>query len=269
MSNYLVLINDFDILDKVKELGYTNFLFALKEYSIGYNDFTIDEIGKIDGNKYLLINRILNSTEIRVLENILINLTNINGLVFEDLGILEIVKTNHLDLELIYFHNHAGTNYETINFWLNEGIDSVVLSNEITAEEINEIQNNVIKPVSIIVLGHNQIMYSRRTLLTNYAKYHGIPNQNRLSLTTNNIHFDVVESEYGTVFYTKNIYNYFNVLNDNFKYAIVNLTLINNEDSIKVLSDIKNNKYSFDYLETSDGFLKQKTIFKLGVKNNG
>ena len=77
------------------------------------------------------------------------------------------------------------------------------------------------KQEDIIVLGHNQIMYSRRTLLTNYAKYHGIPNQNRLSLTTNNIHFDVVESEYGTVFYTKNIYNYFNVLNDNFKYFVL------------------------------------------------
>lgn len=269
MSNYLVLINDLDILEEVKELGYTNFLFALKEYSIGYNDFTVDEINQVVGNKYLLINRILSSNEIRLLEETLINLKDIKGIVFEDLGVLEIVKKNHLNFELIYFHNHAGTNYKTINFWLNEGIDSVILSNEITIDEIKEIQANVTKPVSIIALGHNQIMYSRRTLLSNYADYHHINCQKQLNLTTNSNHFIAVESTYGTVFYTKSIYNYFSAINDQYKYVIINLTLIKNDDAIRVLKDIKNEDYDFSYLDTSLGFLNQKTIFKLGVKNNG
>ncbi len=268
MSKHLVLVNNLILINDFKELGYTNFLFALKDYSIGYNGFSIDEINNIEANKYLFINRILNSKDIRALEQVLINTDGIKGIVFEDLGILEIVKKNHLDFELIYFHNHAGTNYKTINFWLNEGVDSVVVSNELTKDEISEITNKVNKPVSIIMLGHNQIMYSRRLLISNYNEYHHLDNPNKLNLETNNHHFIAVESPYGTVFYTKAIYNYFELSNLDFKYQIINLTLIDDGDAIKVLNDIKDNNYKFDYLETSDGFLTQKTIFKLGGKKH-
>ncbi|MBO4245983.1 MAG: U32 family peptidase [Bacilli bacterium] len=268
MSNYLVLINNLDNFNEIKELGYTNFLFALKEYSIGYNAIEVEEINKLSGNKYLLINRILDSREIRLLEDLLVSLTDIKGLVFEDLGILKIVKKHNLPLELIYFHNHAGTNYETINFWLNEGMDSVLISNEITASEINEITSKANKPLVLMVFGHNQIMYSRRSLLTNYAKYHQIDKKDKLALETNNNHFIVLEQEYGTVFYTKNIYNYFSLKNGQYRFMLVNTVLLSREEELKVLKDIKNEDYTFNYLDTSEGFLNTKTIFKLGGKSN-
>ena len=209
MSNYLVLVNNLSLINKYKELGYTNFLFALEDFSIGYETFKTQDI---PSDSYILVNRILDSNEIRVLEDILVK-SSIKGIVFEDLGILTIAKKNNLNIDLIYFHNHAGTNYETINFWLNEGVNSVVLSNELTKEEIKEITLKVNKPVSIIIWGHNQVMYSRRKLLTNYSLYHHIPYEKVLNLDTNNHYFIAVESEYGTVFYTKDIYNYF-ALND-------------------------------------------------------
>ena len=268
MSKYLVLVNNLSLIKNYKELGYTNFLFALKDYSIGYNGFSVDEIMNIDGNCYLFINRILDSSEIRALEQILINLNNIKGLIFEDLGVLEIAKKNHLDLELIYFHNHAGTNYETINFWLDEGVDSVVVSNELTKEEIEDIVSKVNKPVSIIILGHNQIMYSRRLLITNYNEYHHLNNPKIINLQTNNEHFILVESPYGSVFYTQAIYNYFELNKLDFKYQIINLGLIDDDNSIQVLTDIKNNNFEFKYLNTSRGFLGLKTIFKLGGKKH-
>ena len=268
MSKYLILVNNLILINDFKELGYTNFLFALKDYSIGYSDFDLSEINAVNANKYLLINRILDSNEIRNLEQILINLVDIKGIVFEDLGVLEIAKKHNLDVELIYFHNHAGTNYKTINFWLNQGICSVVLSNELTKDEIINIKKEVKKPASIIMFGHNQIMYSRRLLISNYNEYHQLNNPKTIDLETNSNHFIAVESNYGTVFYTKAIYNLFELNDDDYKYKIINLVQISDDDAIKVLTDIKNNDYKFIYLETSRGFLDKKTIFKLGGKKH-
>lgn len=268
MSNYLILVNNLDIYKYAKEVGYTTFLFALKDYSIGYSSFDLDTINNLDSNNYLLINRILESNDILNLKTILKNDLNIKGIIFEDIGVYELVKELNKDYEMIYFHNHAGTNYETINYWLELGVDSVVISNEITKEEINEIINKTNKPLVLTLLGHNQVMYSRRQLLTNYNLYNNINCANELDLKTGNSEFILVESNYGTVFYTKDIYNYFSVKSDLLKYQLINMVLIDNENVKKILDDIKKEEYEFSYLNPSLGFLNTKTIFKLGGKNN-
>ncbi len=265
MHNYLVSINNLDIYEKLKKVGYTTFLFALKDYSIGYNSFLLSEIENLDSNNYILINRLLDCESITNLKEELKHMKNITGIVFEDIGVLKIVKDLKLDVKLIYFHNHAGTNSKTINFWLNQGIDSVFLSNEITSEEVKLITSNVNKKVVISIFGHNQVMYSRRLLLSNYAIYHDLPKKNIANLKVLDYEFIALENEYGTVFYTNDIYNYTSLLKYPAYLYYLNTSLIKDEEILNVLTLFAQNNNAFNDYKCS-GFLEQKTIFKLGER---
>lgn len=260
MNNYLYLITNLNIYNKLKEAGNNAFLFALEGYSVGYPAFSLNELSNLDGLKYLLINRILTPNDIDSLRLVLKDMKDIKGIVFEDIGVFDLVKELNLDIFLIYFQNHAGTNYETINFWLEQGIDSCVVSNEITKEEIEEITKKVIKPVTLIGFGHNQVMYSRRSLLSNFQDFTNISRSNLVDLDTGKDQFISFENDYGTVFYTKEIYNYLSLSNLNFKYIIINTVLLSMDEVMQVCNN------QIDY-PTSEGFLNTKTIFKVGKKD--
>ena len=62
MKKEKILINIEDLNDyyEYKKIGYNNFLFAIDEFSIGYNSFKISDIKELDCNKYLLINHFFN-----------------------------------------------------------------------------------------------------------------------------------------------------------------------------------------------------------------
>ena len=136
ISKILLVLDNFDYLDDYRKVGITTFLFPLKEYCVGYNDFSLEEINKCDvSNKYILINRVLDCKGIDEFKKIIKKFKNIKGLVFEDIGIYQSVKKIGLDLELILFQNHFNCNKESINFWLDR-VDSVVVSNELTFNEL-------------------------------------------------------------------------------------------------------------------------------------
>ena len=62
LTNYLVSINNLNDINIYKKAGITTFLFALKDYSIGYETtFTTNEINNLNVTKYVLINTLLNS----------------------------------------------------------------------------------------------------------------------------------------------------------------------------------------------------------------
>ena len=92
LNNYLVTVNNLEIIDELKKVGVSTFLFPLKDYTVGFpNTFLITDIK--EENSFIFINRILTSDEIDNLKLIINNLpNNIKGIMFDDLGILEIVK---------------------------------------------------------------------------------------------------------------------------------------------------------------------------------
>ena len=201
-NKFLVSINSFDDIEVYKKVGITTFLFPLEGYTVGYPGvFNVLQINEVkEKNIYVLINRILNSQDIDNLKELLLKL-KVKGLVFEDIGVFNLVKKLKLDLELIFFPNHFNTNYQSINAFLNKGIDSAVVSNEITKKEIEDITKNAIKPVVLQVFGYNMAMYSRRLLLDNYAKAYNLEKQNPLEIRENvsKHKFLVYENNYGTV----------------------------------------------------------------------
>lgn len=258
-SKLLININKIEEIAEYKKIGITNFLFAVKGFSIGYNTFELNEIPE---DSYLLINRVMDTKSIEELRLRKDELTKFKGIIFEDLGVYNILRD--LEIELIWFQNHFTINNESMRFWLSR-VDSAVIGNEITSTEIESIIENASKPLVLNVLGKNQIMYSRRTLLSNFNKYNNLDNFNDMTLDVHGTkdEFFARENELGTVIYNNEYFNYLefakSLNEDKIKfYLIMNLDLNPND-----LEEILNGK-SFG----NDGFLNKKTVYKMSEYND-
>ena len=255
MKKILININNLDEIKEYKEIGITNFLFAVKDLAVGYKTFALSEIPK---ESYILLNRVMDASAIELVRSLKEELLTFKGIIFEDLGIYNMFKDE--DTELIWFQNHFGTNTSSINYYLDHGCESAFISNEITKEEIIDIVNNVHKPVILTVLGRNQIMYSRRTLLSNFNKYNNLDDYNDMTLDVmhNECTFKAHEDKFGTVVYNNEYFNYVPMMNevnnDNIKYFYVyNLDLKPSE-----VKEILEGKPFGD-----TGFLNKKTVYKM------
>ena len=250
----LININNLNEVEEYKKIGINNFLFALEGFSVGYESFKLSDIPK---DSYILINRVLDSKDIDSLKTIKEDLLKFKGIIFEDLGVYQIFKDT--SLELIWNQAHFATNLTSINIWLDK-VSSAVVSNEITSKEITDIVSGVKKPVIFNVFGKNMIMYSRRTLLSNFNKYNELEKYNDMVLGENhtNNNFLVKETEYGSAFFNNEYFNYIEfskTLNDdNIKfYLVLNLDL--DVDTISKVLD--GEEYG------NDGFLNKKTVYRM------
>ena len=259
-NRYIINVDRLDYIDEYKECGINTFLFALKDCSIGYKEFSFKEIESINlENKYLLINRVLDNNDIDKLKELLPKFKTIKGIFYEDIGIYNLAKD--LDLELILFQNHFNTNSYSINYWLDK-VDSVVVSNELTLEELKYITENVKKDIVLHLYGHNQVMYSRRLLLSNWSKNFKIVNkkENLIEDISSHVKFRVLESDYGTIMYSDKIFNGKELLVlKNVKYFYINPTLISHDLVMDFLNDINNHSSN----DEDSGFLYKETVYKL------
>ncbi len=261
MSKILISVDNAKYIEDYRKAGIDAFLFALKGYSVGYNTYSLEEIEKIDvSNKYILINRLLDSFEVDSLKDVLKNIKGIKGIVYEDIAIYMIAQELNLDVELIFFQNHFGTSLPEVNFWLDR-VDSMFISNEITKDEINGILDGVKKDVCLHLYGYNQVMYSRRLLLSNWSEEFDIPykDTNVIVDKATKVKFRAMENEYGTVMYSEKIFNGKELLDSkHVKYFYVNPIMIDHD---MVMDFISNINHSSDLED--DGFLHKETIYKL------
>lgn len=259
MSNILIYVDKLEYISDYRKAGVSAFLFGLSDYCVGYNTYTLDDIKNVEvSNKYLLINRVLDCKAIDELKVILKDISGIKGIVFEDIGLVNVLKD--YDVEKILFQNHFGTNKESINFWLDR-VDSVFVSNEITYEEIDYICKNVKKDVVLHLYGYNQVMYSRRLLLSNWSDRFNIEKKstNVISDISSGIKFRAMENEYGTVMYSQNVFNGSRLLGlDSVKYYYVNTTMIDHD---VIMDFLCNKEHSSE--DEDNGFLDRETIYKL------
>ena len=159
MSKLLVLVQNSSIINKIKEVEKATFLFPLEGYSVGYPvTFKLNEIEEFGA--YILVNRLLDEKSIESLKELFKDFPkNIKGIVFEDLGVLELVKD--LDITKILWQNHLNASFLTVNGYL-KYVDSVMVSTDITEEEISLIVSKAEKPLVLPVRGYTPVMYSRR-----------------------------------------------------------------------------------------------------------
>ena len=258
----LVRVNNLGEIEEYKKLGISNFLFPLDDFSIGYNSFKLDELINIKENIYLLVNRVLDNEGIDKFKGISDKLSFVKGIIFEDVGIYQILKNSNIPL--IWNQNHFAVNSKSINIWLQK-VESAVISNELEESELIYILNNVKKKVILPVLGLNMAMYSRRSLLSFYNEYKGLNDIKRAIIKTNNDkEFIAVQNEYGTVLFYKNYYNLIKETSkfndDNILFYYLDPNMVNTNE----MNDIINGKYN----DFKNPFYENKTVYRIGDLND-
>ena len=257
MKNKLVTVINREIINDLRGINGVDLLYPLKSFCVGYEiEFSIDEI---DG--YILVNRILEDKDLNLLEKLLAN-SKAKGMVFDDLGIIEIVKD--LPMTKILLLDHIATNYESINYYL-EYVDSVIVTNDLNKDEIEEILKKANKPLVVNVFGLKTLMYSRRLLLSNYAIFHNLKIERKIDATISPLkYFKIIENDYGTKFYAGKYFNGLELLNYSnvlfYWYDLIDL------EPDKILSLIKDNK--IDDINSDMLFLDKPTIYKVSDIND-
>ncbi len=254
----LINIEQLNDIEEYKKIGINNFLFAVNDFSIGYKSFDLRELESLNCKKYLLINRIFNSEDCEKFKNIIPKLNKFDGIIFEDIAVYNMLKSTNINL--IWNQTHFATNYSSINYWL-ELVDSAVISNELTLEEVCDILEKSNKKLVLNIFGKNPIMYSRRTLLTNFNKNFKLDDNREMILneTITNNEFLAKETDKGTFILNNKYFNLIPFLKQ-FKEEKISYYLIYpNGLNVSDIEDYLNGKLD----NTNDGFMNKKTIYKL------
>lgn len=270
-NNILLLVDNLEIVSNLKERDNITFLFPLKDFSIGFlKTFTLSEIKE---DAYIFLNRILDNCDIDNLRDILSNLSdNIKGIVFDDIGVLNILLELKLPLKKILFQNHVSCNYMGINAFL-EYVDSVLVSPDITILEIEEILKMARKPLVLYTFGFVPIMYSRRNLITNYNLEFkkNVANTALLEEPITKNKLKIIENAKGSVIYPDRVFNALELKRQkNVLFFLVNATFLNMDAIVKVVDNITSDSY--DTLENIYPYKylsKEETIVKIKEEQNG
>ena len=248
------------------------FFIGIKDYSYGFNNLvTLDELNdylKSNKETFITFNRLYYNSEIEDLKKLISELIklNITGIAFSDMGVLNILNELNYDGEILWFSNHIGTNSRTIKFLSKRNVDSFLVSNEITKDEVIKIKKNSNEKIGVTLYGHLNMATSSRKLLTNYFEYINKSKDKDTYTIKDKIKDEeyIITEGFNTDFYTKRILNgikYYKELNDNgIDFIYLDDYMINKDDFINIVKAFKSNEViDSDYL----GFLEKKSVYKV------
>lgn len=168
----------------------------------------------------------------------------IKGILFQDFGVLQIVKENGYDFEMMYSPETLNTNACTLNVLKEEGVTSAFLSRVIPLAEQLHILKEVQMPLMIQGHGVEYIAATKRELLTNYQEashiYFDKKSQDRLTLKARNSDyvFHIFEDDKGTHIFSKSRLYTLDLLNQicDFDYLYIETLMMNDEEAIEIAS---------------------------------
>ena len=258
--------------------------------------FTLEEIAELTKQYpkcqfYVAVNALYDQHEIESLQNYLENLSllTIHGLVFQDFGVLQMVKEKHYSFDMMYAPETLNTNANTLNVLEKQGVTSAFLSRVIPLEEQLTILKEVKMPLMLHAHGVEYIAASKRALLTNYQEASSLQfevhGQNHLSLKAKDSQylFRIFEDRKGThIFSDSRLYtlDLFNHIHD-FDYLYIETLMMSENEAIEIASlysdalksyekgtynrDVKEYMNLLYHLNTplDRGFLFDQTVYKL------
>ncbi len=92
----------------------------------------------------------------------------VDAVIVSDPALIEICAMEAPGLPIHLSTQASATNYETLNFWKEEGLERVVLAREVSMEEIREIRQKTDIELEVFVHGAMCISYSGRCTLSNH-----------------------------------------------------------------------------------------------------
>lgn len=240
---------------------------------------------------YVAVNALYDQHVIETLEDYIVNLYRIgvHGLVFQDFGVLQIVKEKGLHFDMMYSPDTLNTNASTLNVLYQQGVTSAFISKVIPLEEQLFIKENVSMPLMIHGHGVEYIAASKRKLLSSYQEASSLSfdlsqdAQLELKARGNDYEFYIYEDQRGTHIFSKTRLYTLDLLNQisDFDYWFIDTLMMDDEEAIEIASLYSDALYSF-YQETYDkdvksymellyrlrtpldrGFLFDQTVYKL------
>ncbi|OEH84605.1 hypothetical protein BHU72_08910 [Desulfuribacillus stibiiarsenatis] len=119
---------------------------------------------------YVAANIIAHNDDLVGLDEYLIEVakTGIDAIIFADPAIYMAAKRVIPEMPLHVSTQASTTNWQTVKFWADLGVERVVLARELSLQEITEVHKNVNTEIECFVHGAMCVAYSGRCLLSNY-----------------------------------------------------------------------------------------------------
>lgn len=273
MKKVLLKIND------VKELTYPadGYILGIDTFSYLFGKtFGVEDIKKIkkentDKEIYVSVNKMIFNDEIEDYKKILMEIDNlsIDGIIVGDIAAL----TYKLKTNVILDQMHLNNSYYTINHYKNNGASGIMLTNDITLNDINVIHDNTNTLLFKQVFGYPHLSTSNRRLVTNYLTHFNLENESRsyeISEQNSDSYYKIIEDDFGTHILGEKPINLLSVYDKlNVDYAVIDGYLL---DDIKMVleaflnNDLSKIKKIEELYNTNDGFINKETIYK--VKND-
>jgi collagenase-like PrtC family protease len=155
---------------KLIEMSVHQLYVGEKQFSTRNScDFNLEQIKNLVENKkntkiLVLINKLFFEPEIEELEKYIIELSkfNIDGIIFADYAVNQIVYEQKLNIKLIYNPDTLVVNYGQFEFYKQNNISEVSLARELNAKQTLEIiKNKKDMYVQMQVCGYMFMMHSR------------------------------------------------------------------------------------------------------------
>lgn len=274
MKKLLVKINN----DNELMCPGQGYILGIDGFSVCFGKtYTVDEIKNIkekSNNKeiFVSLNRVIFENELGAYRKILSELDDLNldGIIVGDIAAL----TYNLKTNIILDQMHLNNSYLTAKHYLNNGVKGIVLTNDITLNDINEIsKQNKDSLLFKQIFGFAHLSTSKRDLVTNYLKHFNLESKSKYHIIKEENKEDfyyVYEDYFGTHILNGNPINLLKYVDDiNVSYFIFDSFLIDNATYALdkfIAQDINCHDEIDKIYNSNDGFINKKTIYK--VKNN-
>ena len=281
----LVTLSNVNLLNKYTKDNVDGLVFG-GPLSLRFN-YSLNEIETINEyclkenlKRYVTIDAFISEYD-RVLVNDYLEFLkklDIDGIYFTDLGIINVAAGLDLKNKLIYDPDTLLTNSLDVNFFLRQGIGTV-LARELSFDEVKDILEKNPSKCDMQIFGHLKMSYSKRQFMTNYFKHIGkdvdVLNKRSIRLVEENRNYElpIIEDKYGTRIYSDYVllmYKEYLRLKPLLKRAIVDDTFIEkNELVLAVLRDYKRvSSMNTEFLEENITALYNNISFSNGYLSN-
>lgn len=260
-------MNDFYVIPNNKDVVFNNLILPLKDYSIGFDVYyTVSEINSLSRklNISVIINKFLHKEDIKNIINIIneLEIDNIKYIFVEDLGLVSLLDNN----KVVVSQNHIINNYDSINYFKSLGYSNILVNNDLTINELNEIISKTSSNLFMYFISKNNLMYSKRRLLTAFSNYKNsdILKKEVITEKVSNHKLIIKEEKCGTCIFNKRIFagnKYISELSSVNK--IVNLSNMDEFETKTILKYMDKVNLS-DYIEIDDYFLDNVIPYKVG-----
>lgn len=209
----------------------------------------------------------LNDEEFKILFSV------VNFITYSDFGLKEVLINLGFENKLIFRAPTYLTNYCDINLY-NDMNEYLVVSSEISSEELKEVLIHVNKPVIIDLFGKSVCFYSRRELLTNYFAYRQVEKNAKTYKYSvieelRNDSMNIIEDETGTRILEPHYHTLAEELKDfvNVKYGIINTSFLSQKQIISVVKAYNDLLMTHDLNAFYNSLIEAKIDYYKGAYN--